>query len=135
MTKTFLVAGSNWIAEVSLSDIDHLPPESLQIEAATRAVESLYGKRKDITIQRHKPIKLTKKQKKDNALQASLIELLTTELQPGCGIGMLLCIWETQNSDEKDQEYYINSKSVLENVGIPKLIDVFEKKYPKQKTH
>lgn len=125
--KKFVVAGVNWIAEVDLPDFDF---ESPQTEAATRAVEALYGKRNDITIEPYKPIKLTKKQKEKNELQSALIELLSDELVSGCRIGMLLCIADTS---DKNNEWYISSKDVLENVGVPKLIEVFNKKYPTNK--
>jgi hypothetical protein len=32
------------------------------------------------------------------------------------------------------EEWYINSKSILENVGVPNLVKRFDEKYPTKKT-
>ena len=136
MTKTFLVAGASWVAEVELTDTESLP-QSLQMEAATRAVEARYGMRSDIPVYLHSPIKLTKSQKNADELHASLVTLLTDELVKGCGIGCLLCVMdnseEAKQKPDEDHEWYINSKSVLENVGVPKLVERFIEKYPVKK--
>jgi hypothetical protein len=138
MVKTFIVTGANWTAEVNLGDYESLTTFDLQTEAATRAVEARFGKRSDIQITYHKPIKLTKKQKDQCELQSILIELLTEELIAGCGIGNLLCVIDPDVSKEQqiDNEWYISSRIVLANAGIPKLLDRFNEKYPdkKQKT-
>jgi hypothetical protein len=137
MTKTYLVAGANWVAEVELANVETLSADDIRMEAATRAVEAKFGKRKDIAINQHPPISLSKQQKKENELHASLVELLTEELETGCGIGMLLCIMDNQDPDTykegEDHEWYVSSKSILENVGVPSLVERFNKKYPDKK--
>ena len=64
-------------------------------------------------------------------------ELLTTELEPGCGIGMLLCIMDNQDPDtypaNEDHEWYVSSKTILENIGYPTLVKTFDVKYPNKK--
>jgi hypothetical protein len=120
MTKHFLVAGVNWVADVDLSSFDL---DSPQTEAATRAVEALYGKRQDIPIKRFKPHKA----KKQNEVHKALFDLLTNEITPGCRIGMLLYI---QDANNQMNEWFISSKNVLENVGYPSLVTAFDKKYP-----
>jgi hypothetical protein len=134
MVKNFIVAGSNWVAEVDLTDYEDIPSSTIQMEAATRAVEALFGKRDDISIFKHDPPKLTPLQKKQDELHAALIELLTDELDSGCGIGCLLCVMDNQNpatyKKGEDHEWYISSKAVLENVSIPKLVQRFDEKYP-----
>lgn len=137
MEKTYIVAGANWIAEVELTDIEHLSKDEIQLEACTRAVERHFGKRTDIPYQKHPPITLTPSQKKQDELHAALVQLLTDELEPGCGIGVLLCVMDNQDPDtydaNEDHEWYINSKTILENVGIPSLISTYNKKYPSKK--
>lgn len=136
MTRKFYVAGSNWTSEVELSNVEDFPPDSLQMEAATRAVEARYGKRSDVEYSSHKPIKLTNKQKATCQLHAALVQLLTDELIEGCGIGNLLCVMDAEKKDE-DNEWYVSSRVVLENAGVPKLVAVFDEKYPskKEETH
>jgi hypothetical protein len=134
MMKNFIVAGSNWVAEVDLTDCQDLQPSTLQMEAATRAVEALFGKRDDVPIYKRAPIKLTASQKKQDELHAALIELLTDELDTGCGIGCLLCVMDNQDpatyKKGEDHEWYISSKAILENVSVPKLVKRFDEKYP-----
>ena len=139
MIKSFIVAGSNWNVAVDLSDVDNLNQEELKVEACTRAVERHLEKRTDLPYSQHDVIKLTKKQKQKDQLHATIIELLSEELKPGCGIGMLLCIIKNDGTplkENEDNEWYISSKNILENVGRPDLVEVFNKKYPdkKQKT-
>jgi hypothetical protein len=133
MTKTFLIAGSNWVSEVEL-DTEHLTLEQIKLEAATRAVEQHFGKRDDIPYQRHEPITLTEEDRKKDELHACLVDLLTEELEKGCGIGMLLCIMDNRDPNtipkNEDSEWYISSKLILENVGIPSLVKRFDEKYP-----
>lgn len=128
MTRTFFVAGSNWISEVDI-DTEHLTQEQIKIEAATRAVEQHFGKRNDILYQNNVPFIPTEEQRKEDELHTALIDLLTEELEEGCGIGVLLCIMDRDGTDE----WYINSKSILENVGIPYLVKRFDEKYPTKK--
>jgi hypothetical protein len=136
MMKTYLVAGANWVAEVDLSNCQDMEPSTLQMEAATRAVEALFGKRDDISISKHEPIILTEEQKKEDELHAALINLMTDELKEGCGIGMLLCVMDNQDpatyKKGENHEWYISSKSVLENVSVPDLVNRFVEKYPKE---
>lgn len=136
MTRTFLVAGANWVSEVEL-DTEHLTTEQIKLEAATRAVEQHFGKRNDLPYQRHDPINLTAEDRAEDELHACLVDLLTEELEEGCGIGMLLCIMDNRDPDivpkGEDSEWYISSKSILENVGIPSLIRQFDEKYPVKK--
>lgn len=124
MTKHFLVAGVNWVADVDLSSYEL---DSPQTEAATRAVEALYGKRQDIPVKRFKPHKA----KKQDEVHKALFELLTDELTPNCRIGMLICV---QDAENEQNEWFISSKIVLENVGVPSLVDAFNVKYPDKKT-
>ncbi len=136
MTKTFFVAGSNWVSEVEL-DTEHLTTEEIKMEAATRAVEQHLGKRNDLPYTRHEPIVLTEEQVIEDPLHAALVKLLTDELEDGCGIGMMLCIMDNRDPDEvpkdEDSEWYITSKTILENVGIPNLVKRFDEKYPIKK--
>jgi hypothetical protein len=136
MTKTFFVAGSNWVSEVEI-DTEHLTTEQIKMEAATRAVERHFGKRNDIPYCKHEPISLTKEEKQQDELYTALIELLTTELVEGCGIGILLCIMDNRDTDTiskgEDSEWYIASKAVLENAGFPSLVEHFDEKYPTKK--
>jgi hypothetical protein len=138
MTKTFIVTGANWTAKVDLGDYESLPTSDLQTEAATRAVEARYGKRSDVDITYHKPIKMNKKDRNQYELTAALIDLITDELQDGCGVGNLLCVIDpTINKGSGDDgEWYISSRVILANAGVPKLIERFNEKYPdkKQKT-
>jgi hypothetical protein len=129
MTRTFFVAGTNWISEIEL-DTEHLTDEEIKVEAATRAVEQHFGKRNDIPYQNHLPLALTKEEQEQDQLHAAVIELITEELEEGCGIGMLLCIMDKDGPEE----WYINSKSILENVGVPNLVKRFDEKYPTKKT-
>ncbi len=137
MTKNYLVAGANWSSQVEIENSESYTDTSIQIEAATRAIEAKLGKRNDINIIHHEPISLTDEQKEQDPLHASLVGLLTDELEIGCGIGMLLCIMDTQNTDTYDSdephEWYISSKSVLENMSNQSLVNVFDKKYPNLK--
>lgn len=136
MTRTFFVAGSNWISEVEL-DTEHLTVEQIKQEAATRAVEQHLGKRNDIPYVKHDPISLTDDERESDTLHATLIDLLTEELEKGCGIGMLLCIMDNRDPNSipkgEDSEWYIASKSILENVGVPSLVKRFDEKYPVKK--
>lgn len=136
MTKTYLVAGSNWTAQVEIENIENYELNSIQVEAATRAVEAKFGKRFDIEIYGHLPISLTDEQQEQDELHASLVKLMTDELEPNCGIGMLLCIMDNQGivlEHNKDHEWYISSKTILENVGMPHLVEKFLLKYPDNK--
>lgn len=132
MIKTYTVTGVNWTAEVNIDNLDSVVDSDFHVEAATRAVEARFGKRSDISISYHKPIKLTKKQKNQFELQAALFELLTEELVDGCGIGNLLCVIDTEPNGLKqlDNEWYVSSKLILANAGIPKLVNRFNEKYP-----
>lgn len=136
MTRTFFVAGTNWVSEVEL-DTEHLTVDQIKLEAATRAVEQHFGKRHDIPYLKYDPITLTNEQRKSDELHSALIDLMTEELEEGCGIGMLLCIMDNRQSSDvpkgEDSEWYISSKSILENVGIPSLVKRFDEKYPVKK--
>lgn len=138
MTKTYLVTGATWIAEVTLNNIEDLTINQIQLEACTQAVERHFGKRIDIPYQKlDTPLCLTEEQRKEDELHAAIVDLLTNELEPGCGIGMLLCVMDNRDPDgvsnDEDDEWYINSKSILENVGCPSLVKRFNEKYPKKK--
>jgi hypothetical protein len=124
MNKTYSVYGANWWCEVELQDVETLPIDSIKIEAATRAVEAFYGKRDDIETYEFDPSAIDENV---DELHATILQLLKEELEPDCGIGMLMSI-----SDGKD-EWYINSKSILENVGVPSLVEKFDQKYPDKK--
>lgn len=136
MTRTFFVAGTNWVSEVEL-DTEHLTVEEIKLEAATRAVEQHFGKRTDLPYLKHEPITLTNEERESDSLHAALIDLMTEELEKGCGIGMLLCIIDNRDPNTipqgEDSEWYIASKSILENVGIPSLVKRFDEKYPVKK--
>lgn len=136
MTKSYLVAGANWIAELDIAT-EHLTDDDIKMEVATRAVEAHFGKRSDVLYKKHTKIKLSGKQKKAETLHTALIELLTEELEKGCGIGMLLCIMDKKDPKTykkgEEHEWYISSKPILENVGVPALVQRFNEKYPDQK--
>lgn len=133
MTRTFFVAGSNWVSEIEL-DTEHLTTEQIRVEAATRAVERHFGKRNDIPYVTHNPISLTDDERESDTLHAALIDLLSEELEKGCGIGMLLCIMDNRDPNSipkgEESEWYISSKPILENVGVPSLVKRFDEKYP-----
>jgi len=133
MTRTFFVAGANWVSEVEL-DTEHLTVEEIKLEAATRAVEQHFGKRDDVPYVKHDPIVLTDDERESDTLHACLVDLLTDELEKGCGIGMLLCIMDNRAPSNipkgEESEWYIASKSILENVGVPTLVKRFDEKYP-----
>jgi hypothetical protein len=136
MTRTFIVAGSNWVSEVEL-DTEHLTHEQIKVEAATRAVERHFGKRFDLPYQKHQPLTLSEEVRNSDELHATLVDLLTNEIEEGCGIGMLICIMdECQDhviEGENNSEWWISSKNILENVGIPSLVKRFDEKYPVKK--
>lgn len=138
MTKTFIISGSNWIAEVDIENSEDLTQDQIHLEACTRAVEQHFGKRKDIRYKKFDKILLTEKEKQEDQLHAALVELITTELEEGCGIGSILCIMDNGDPDTfiegEDYEWYVNSKKILENAGIPNLVEVFNKKYPEKKS-
>jgi hypothetical protein len=125
MTKTYIVAGANWIAEVELPDVENFDIEMIKTEAATRAVEALFKKRFDIPVNQYDRGDVDP----EGELNEALLELLTEELEPGCGIGVLLCIMnvEGENTDEH-QEWYISSKEILQNVGLPHLVKRYDEK-------
>ena len=127
MIKEFLIAGSDWIAEVPVDEKDTHEPD-LKVEAATRAVEAVLGKRDDIDLYAYDGI-LGKDGEEKNELQETLMELVREELEPGCRIGCLLVI--TQKGDK--EFYFINSKIPLSNAGVYDLANKFDKKYPDQK--
>lgn len=133
-TKTYLVAGVNWVAEVDLENEDSFPPELVKNEVATRAVEALFKKRHDIHIEYHEPITLTEEQRNESQLRATLLDMLKEEIVPGCGVGLLLCIMDNKDPETwktgEEHEWYISSKEVLKNVGIPSLVSKFDEKYP-----
>lgn len=137
MNKTYLVAGANWIAEVNLTDVEHFNQNEIQLEACTQAVERHLGKRTDIPYYKHNPLTLTEEQRNADELHSALIDLLTEELEKGCGIGMLLCVMDNQDpatyADNEEHEWYVNSKMILENVGAPSLVKTFDNKYPDKK--
>jgi hypothetical protein len=135
MTKKFYVTGANWSAYVDLSTYDHLTDSQLIYEACTQGLEQHIGKRTDVLYNAHKAITLTDEQKTENPLYAALVDLITTEISPNCGVGALLCVMEDVENpkDGKDHEWYINSKSILENVGIPSLVSIYDEKYPQMK--
>jgi hypothetical protein len=129
MTKKYLVHGSNWTAEVEIPNAEVFNEDQLPMEAATRAVEAMLDKRQDIDVSEFVPKKLSKKEKAQDEMFAAIWELLTEELEPGCGIGMLLGITDITDG-KKDEPRFINSKKIMENVGIPSLVDIFDAKYP-----
>ena len=137
MVKTYLVSGASWLAEVEIENIEDLTPDQVRFEACTRALEAHFGMRDDIEISRHPPIKLTKEQRSEDQIHSALVDLLTTELETGCGVGVLLCVMDDKDPEEykegEDHEWYMNSKSILENVGVPKLVKKFNEKYPDKK--
>lgn len=132
MTKTFLVAGSNWVAEVDIVDVETLSLGTIKMEAATKAIEALFKKRDDVEIDYHEPIVLTQEQKDSDNLHCKLVELLTDEIEPGCGVGMVLCIMDNQDPDKhkagEDHEWFVSSKTILENAGMPMLAQKFDER-------
>lgn len=136
MMRIFFVAGANWVSEVEL-DTEFLSVDEIKTEAATRAVEQHLNRRDDIPYRSHPPIQLTEEEREQNQLHAALVDLITDELEEGCGIGMLLCIMDNRDPNNmpkgEDSEWYISSKSILENVGVPSLVKRFNEKYPVKK--
>ncbi len=137
MVKTYLVSGASWLAEVEIQNAEDLSIDDIKIEACTRALEAHFGKRNDVLYSKHSPFKLTEDEKKKDELHAVLVDLITTELETGCGVGTLLCVMDTQDpstyKEGEDHEWYVSSKAILENVGIPTLIQKFDEKYPNKK--
>lgn len=136
MKKTYIVAGASWLAEVEIDNAETMTLPQMQTEATTRAVEALYKKRSDIDILHHEPLKLTQEEREEDELHATLIDLLTNELKPGCGIGMLLCIMDNRDpatyKEGEEYEWYISSKQILANAGLHDLVERFDAKYPDQ---
>ena len=135
MTKSFIVAGATWLAEVDIENAENIAENEIKVEAITRAVEAHFGKRKDIQIHKNKKIKPNKKDK--DTLHNTLIQLLTDELEPGCGVGMLFCIMDNQDpatyKEGEEHEWYMASNQVLANAGMHKLVNRFNMKYPDKK--
>lgn len=132
MTRTYVIAGATWVAYVPI-DIEQLSMEQIKLEACTRAVEAFLKKRSDIEVI---PTGFTKNQEElseADEMHKALIELMTTELEPGCGIGTVLCIIDKEPLEGVESEWFVNSKLVLENVGESRLVNVFTEKYPYRK--
>lgn len=130
MNKNFMVAGSGWVAEVPLENVEVLDFEQVKKEAATRAIEALFKKRSDIEIQKHETPREDMEVPGDE-INNAIVELLTSELQPGCGVGMILCVMDHEHPEFTsggNHEWYISSKEILENVGLPSLVKKFEQK-------
>ena len=131
MEKTYFVAGKNWVAPIPISDIEHFASDhNIKIEAATRAIEALFKKRSDIEIQHHDPITITPEEEESDPLHATLVGLLQKEIEPGCEVGMVLCIFDSEDAetllDGKEHEWYINSRNILQNAGVPHLVKKFD---------
>ncbi len=137
MIKTYIVAGANWSVVVPIDNVDDLSLENLQLEVATRGVEAKLGKRTDIVIEDHSPIITTDLQRQTHELHCAMVELMTDELVPGCGIGMLVCVMDNDKPEEfkagENHEWFISSKLILENIGVNHLIGEFNKRYPVEK--
>jgi len=134
--KLYVVTGANWSADVSIDNdfINNTPKDSIVVEVATRAVEALFKKRKDIEIHTFDKSVFNYDENGDtitvdkNDMRTVIVDLLTDELVPNCGIGMLICI---ACEDDLTNESYISSKIVLQNAGINNgLIEAFDVKYP-----
>lgn len=138
MMRNFVVSGTNWMSQININT-DDIPADQLLMEVATRAVERHFRKRSDVFYKTHDPICLTKEERAEDEFKAILVDLLTTELEEGCGIGTMIFIMDCRDdiSENEDSEWFISSKPVLENVGIPSLIQKFIEKYPieKSETH
>jgi hypothetical protein len=132
MTKNFLISGVNWVAEVEVNNAETYEERDLHIETTTRAVEAKFGKRKDVNILYHDPLKITPSD--EQSLETHLLNLLTHEITPKSGIGMVMCIMDLQTSDDKENEWYISSKVILENAGFPSLVEKFDHKFPDKKS-
>jgi hypothetical protein len=129
MTKTYIVSGATWLAEVELDQPETMSENDIQIEAATRAVERHIKKIpiEGVSYSSHKnPIKVDESYPE---VYSSIIEMMVEELEKGCGIGGLLCIMGYDNSS-LGEECYVNSRDILVNVGLPKLVNVYDKRYP-----
>lgn len=126
MTKEFLIAGTDWVTEVTIETKDNeTVVENMRVEAATRAIEGRFGKRDDMEFHEYDGI-FEKDNTEPDELQRTLFELVHEELEPGCKVGCLLAI---AMKDDKEL-YFINSKIVLQNAGFGKLAKIFDKKYP-----
>lgn len=133
MIKKYIVAGANWTAKVSFEDTLGVVKD-IPYEIATRAVEAFFNKRSDIKIKRG--VQFVSKQPVDTLddMHDVMIDLLSTELIAGCGIGMLIMVMDDKNPANyktgESHEWFIQSKDILSNVGLPTLIDAFNTKYP-----
>jgi predicted enzyme involved in methoxymalonyl-ACP biosynthesis len=54
-----------------------------------------------------------------------------TEIEPGIGIGALLCITRLNEDQSIAEECLVNSKMILDNAGIPSLSAKWEQKFGK----
>lgn len=136
MIKNYLVAGVNWVAEIPLEIEKEDSIDAIKLEACTRAIEARVGKRNDIVIKEMEPMVLSDGEKSENPIRAALIQLFTTELVIGCGIGAFLCVMEDKINGEDiegNREWYVSSKTIFENAGIPKMVESFNKQYPQIK--
>jgi hypothetical protein len=125
MTKPYIIVGSNWCACVPIENTENLSENQTQIEAATRGVEAHLKKRKDIVIEYGYSLP-----SQNDEWHDILVKIITTELKENCGIGGMLCIMDKNIVDGNTNEWYINSKHILQNVGCPELIKAYDEKYP-----
>lgn len=134
MIKNYLVSGATWVAQVDITDtiMENLSPDDIHIEVATIAVEAYYKKRTDVVIVNHDPIEMSNEEMIQNEGQACIMELMADEIEKGCGIGVLLCVMDVTGPRQNDgeHEWYISSKLVLENAGMPRLANLYLQKHP-----
>jgi hypothetical protein len=126
MTKTYLIAGSTWVAEVTLTDTESYEDSYTRIEAATRGVEAWFKRRDDINVM---DVGYDKCESTDSLVR-TIDKAINEELIKGCGIGELLAIVDAEAIDS-NHTWYIRSREILENVGAPRLIEAYNKKFPK----
>ena len=127
--KNYIVQGKTFIALVSNIDTDKFLTENDQFtEAATQALEA-YLKNKEnenVEIKKSEPIS---ELKVDNVYIKALIQLMNDEIER-TGIGAVVAISPADNIED---ERFMSSKTIFENIGMPEMIKLFDKKFPEIK--
>lgn len=124
MMHTYRIVGYNWHTDIQLEEEDGVTIKEMVMEVCTKAVEALYERRNDILINFQEDPH-TIDQSSLNQFQKAFFNLITTEIEEGCKLGAIICCL-IDNSDE----WYVNSKEILENASIPNLVHSYLKKFP-----
>lgn len=124
MIKHYLIAGTDWIADVPINTED-IEESNWKVEAATRALEAILGKRDDIDLYSYDG-NIGWKDKPIGELEETLMSLVKNEIEDGCRIGVMLVVTATDDTEY----YFLNSKIVLQNGGFGELVNKFDEKFP-----